>query len=194
MFLSVRCSQGKILPSIRFGARNIGLYSASIHSVPSKLHPFALSSRTPQLQRCFKPTLFKRQSSHPSRLIEDRNVSKSTPPPTKRSILSRLFPSAGEDAAKSASSFRSIVALAKPEKKPLGIAIGLLLISSSVSMTIPLTVGKLIDYFTSPVPVRSSSYFQYAEINEFCVANTFRFVFRASRSYPSRDVHRGSVC
>ncbi|KAI0343512.1 P-loop containing nucleoside triphosphate hydrolase protein [Trametopsis cervina] len=44
------------------------------------------------------------------------------------------------------------MALAKPEKKPLGIAVGLLLISSTVSMSIPLTVGKLIDYFTSPVP------------------------------------------
>jgi ABC-type multidrug transport system fused ATPase/permease subunit len=44
--------------------------------------------------------------------------------------------------------------LAKPEKKPLTFAVGLLLISSSVSMSIPFTVGKLIDYFTSANPVR----------------------------------------
>jgi hypothetical protein len=29
-----------------------------------------------------------------------------------------------------------------------------LLVSSSVSLSIPFTVGKLIDYFTSPNPVR----------------------------------------
>ena len=53
----------------------------------------------------------------------------------------------------SASSFRKIAALAKPEKKPLTLAVGLLLVSSSVSMSIPFTVGKLIDYFTTANPV-----------------------------------------
>ncbi|KAL4249152.1 Type 1 protein exporter [Abortiporus biennis] len=69
----------------------------------------------------------------------------------KPSIWSR-FLSTGEDKTKSASSFKKIVALAKPEKKPLSIAIGLLLVSSTVSMSIPFTIGKLIDYFTSANP------------------------------------------
>lgn len=53
-----------------------------------------------------------------------------------------------------ASSFRKIVALAKPERRPLLIAIGLLLASSAISMSIPFTIGKLIDFFSSPSPVR----------------------------------------
>lgn len=78
----------------------------------------------------------------------------SSAPQTKRSLLARFLPSSfAKDTTQSASSFRKIVALAKPEKKPLGIAFGLLLVSSTVSMSIPLTVGKLIDYFTSSNPV-----------------------------------------
>jgi hypothetical protein len=50
-------------------------------------------------------------------------------------------------------SFRKIVALARPEQRPLLTAIGLLLVSSSVSLSIPFTVGKLIDYFASASPV-----------------------------------------
>ncbi len=82
--------------------------------------------------------------------------SESTPPTApQRPLLARFIPSSllKGDTAKSASSFRKIVSLAKPERKPLGIAIGLLLVSSSVSMSIPFTIGKLIDYFTSTHPV-----------------------------------------
>lgn len=78
-----------------------------------------------------------------------------TPKP-KRSLFGRLLSSSGEDPSKSASSFRSIVSLARPEKKPLGIAIGLLFVSSSVSMSIPFTIGKLIDFFTTTNPVSGS--------------------------------------
>ncbi|PFH52177.1 hypothetical protein AMATHDRAFT_2421 [Amanita thiersii Skay4041] len=53
---------------------------------------------------------------------------------------------------RNSSSFRKIVALAKPESRPLLIAIGLLLTSSAVSMSIPFTIGKLIDFFTSTDP------------------------------------------
>ena len=87
---------------------------------------------------------------------ESSTVEKKDQPPTpKRSFWSRILPTSfAADTTKSASSFRKIVALAKPEKKPLGIAIGLLLVSSSVSMSIPFTIGKLIDYFTTANPVR----------------------------------------
>lgn len=77
--------------------------------------------------------------------------------PTRPSILSRFLPSffySSTDASISTStSFRKIIALARPERRPLLTAIGLLLVSSSVSMSIPFTVGKLIDYFTSSNPV-----------------------------------------
>ncbi|KIP08710.1 hypothetical protein PHLGIDRAFT_104024 [Phlebiopsis gigantea 11061_1 CR5-6] len=72
-------------------------------------------------------------------------------PKLKTSLLSRFLPSGG-DASKSASSFRAIVSLAKPEKKPLTMAVGLLFVSSAVSMSVPVTIGKLIDYFTSTQP------------------------------------------
>jgi hypothetical protein len=91
--------------------------------------------------------------------------------PPRPSILSRFLPQSFT-ASESASSFGKIVALAKEEKKPLlmglyssirvadyttdgaGSAIGLLFVSSSVSMSVPLTVGKLIDFFSSANPVR----------------------------------------
>ncbi|KAF9047476.1 P-loop containing nucleoside triphosphate hydrolase protein [Panaeolus papilionaceus] len=53
---------------------------------------------------------------------------------------------------KTSSSFKKIVSLAKPEKKPILIGIGLLLVSSAVSMSVPFTIGKLIDYFSSNDP------------------------------------------
>ncbi|KAJ3720100.1 P-loop containing nucleoside triphosphate hydrolase protein [Lentinula raphanica] len=64
-------------------------------------------------------------------------------------FLSRLIPSGPSSTA---SSFRKIVALAKPERKPLTTAVGLLLMSSAVTMSIPFTIGKLIDFFSSANP------------------------------------------
>jgi ABC-type multidrug transport system fused ATPase/permease subunit len=57
----------------------------------------------------------------------------------------------------SSSSFRKIVALAKQEKRPLLLAVGLLLVSSSVAMSVPFTIGKLIDFFSSANPVSEST-------------------------------------
>ncbi|KII95612.1 hypothetical protein PLICRDRAFT_222870 [Plicaturopsis crispa FD-325 SS-3] len=82
----------------------------------------------------------------------------STPPskqpsaPQESSLANRIFPSALKSAPASASNFRKIISLARPERKPLTQAIGLLLISSTVSMSIPFTVGRLIDFFSSPNP------------------------------------------
>ncbi|KAF9529782.1 ATP-binding cassette transporter [Crepidotus variabilis] len=90
------------------------------------------------------------------------NDEKADIPPTKsrpststlpKSFFSTILPSpTTETSNTNLSSFRKIVALAKPEQKPLLIAIGLLLISSMVSMSIPFSVGKLIDFFTSANP------------------------------------------
>lgn len=85
----------------------------------------------------------------------------SPPPQIHRSVLSRLLPASllSNDGGTSstAASFRKIVALARPERRPLLTAISLLFVSSSVSLSIPFTVGKLIDYFTSSNPVGCSS-------------------------------------
>ncbi|TFK44954.1 P-loop containing nucleoside triphosphate hydrolase protein [Crucibulum laeve] len=78
---------------------------------------------------------------------------KPSPTPKASSFLSRFLPSGvSKKAPENTSSFRKIVALARPEKKPLLIAIGLLLMSSAVSMSVPFTIGRLIDFFSSPNP------------------------------------------
>ncbi|PPQ64552.1 hypothetical protein CVT24_008454 [Panaeolus cyanescens] len=77
-------------------------------------------------------------------------ASAEAPSASKKSAGSKIM-----DALKSpktSSSFKKILALAKPEKKPLLIAIGLLLVSSAVSMSVPFTIGKLIDFFSSNDP------------------------------------------
>lgn len=73
-----------------------------------------------------------------------------------RNRLSKFWPwsSQGEEERSKSASFSKMVALAKPESKPIAIAIGLLLVSSSVSMSVPFTIGKLIDYFSTSSPVR----------------------------------------
>ncbi|KJA28809.1 hypothetical protein HYPSUDRAFT_196972 [Hypholoma sublateritium FD-334 SS-4] len=77
---------------------------------------------------------------------------KSTPP-EKRSLLARFLPKpAVSKGAPNTSSFRKILVLAKPEWKPLTLAIGLLLGSSAVSMSVPFTIGKLIDFFSTQSP------------------------------------------
>ena len=51
------------------------------------------------------------------------------------------------------SSIGKIARLARPERRALLSAISLLVVSSSVSLSIPFTIGKLIDFFASPHPV-----------------------------------------
>ena len=84
---------------------------------------------------------------------EQNGTSRNTPK------LARFFPAPifGKT-PQNVSYLRKIFALAKPERKPLLIAIGLLLISSAVSMSIPFTIGKLIDFFSSTNPVRTVSW------------------------------------
>ncbi|CAE6346976.1 unnamed protein product [Rhizoctonia solani] len=61
--------------------------------------------------------------------------------------ISRLVPTSLQTDATQTANLRQLFALAKPEKTTLLTAFGLLLISSSVTMSIPLTFGKLIDFF-----------------------------------------------
>ncbi|KAK7472446.1 ATP-binding cassette permease mdl1 [Stygiomarasmius scandens] len=80
--------------------------------------------------------------------------STSRPPssPSKPGIFSRFLPTSVRSTPGTMQSFRKIVALARPEKKPLLTAVGLLFMSSAVSMSIPFTIGKLIDFFSSTDP------------------------------------------
>ena len=76
----------------------------------------------------------------------------------RKTILARLLPAPIlSKTPQNVSSLRKIFALAKPERKPLLIAVGLLLMSSAVSMSVPFTVGKMIDFFSSSNPVRMLS-------------------------------------
>lgn len=73
--------------------------------------------------------------------------------PRKSTTLARFLPaSIFSKTPQNVSSVGKIFALAKPERKPLLIAVGLLLISSAVSMSVPFTIGKMIDFFSSPNP------------------------------------------
>jgi len=91
----------------------------------------------------------------------------------KQSLLSRLLPAKIiTKAPESASSVRKIVALAKPEWKPLTIAIGLLLTSSAVSMSVPFTIGKLIDFFSTENPVSIIFLAYWTQSYSYSLANT----------------------
>ncbi|KAF9243225.1 P-loop containing nucleoside triphosphate hydrolase protein [Melanogaster broomeanus] len=74
------------------------------------------------------------------------------PTPSKSPILSRILPTPLQPAPGTGSSLRKVIALATPEKKPLILAICLLLVSSSVAMSVPFTIGKLIDFFSAKDP------------------------------------------
>ncbi|CCO34778.1 putative ABC transporter ATP-binding protein/permease C9B6,09c [Rhizoctonia solani AG-1 IB] len=62
--------------------------------------------------------------------------------------ISKLVPAPLRADPNQAANLRQLFALAKPEKTTLLTAFGLLLISSSVTMSVPLTFGKLIDFFS----------------------------------------------
>lgn len=62
------------------------------------------------------------------------------PPPPSKGFISRFLPSAVVPTPGGGASFRKIMQLAAPERRPLLYAIGLLVLSSSVSMSIPFTI------------------------------------------------------
>ncbi|KAG8923829.1 ATP-binding cassette permease mdl1 [Tulasnella sp. 418] len=124
----------------------------SIRSLSSHVSvtPTSRSFRISQLpQRLYRPQHLPLQW----RSISSTPDQPSQPNPAEAkkstSILARLLPSSISPTADSTSSLRKIIALAKPEKKIIGIAVSLLFVSSAVSMSIPFTVGRLIDYFSS---------------------------------------------
>ncbi|KAI6007575.1 ABC transporter type 1, transmembrane domain-containing protein [Pisolithus orientalis] len=87
-----------------------------------------------------------------SRVAFARHYSTQPQPKERSSIFSRTLPSALQSGPATGSSLRKVISLAKPEKKPLLFAVFLLLVSSSVAMSVPFTIGKLIDYFSTENP------------------------------------------
>ena len=112
----------------------------------------------------------------------------------KTSKLGQLLPSPIlSKTPENVSSLRKIFALAKPERKPLFIAIGLLLVSSAVSMSVPFTIGKLIDFFSSANPVRMNSWHKLPCVKSR-IANTIRSFYLARLRSPSNPLHSGGSC
>lgn len=151
----------------------VGMLSRSLIyklSTPAQIFPkYALNTCTNH-QRTFRLT-----SSHfaPVRPLSFTRNDPPKPPPKPQPLVVRLLPTSLQPDEQSTSSLKRIYQLALTEKKPLSMAIGLvcktfatfgpdidlvihgqLLVSSSVSMSVPFTIGRLIDYFTSPNPVR----------------------------------------
>ncbi|KAF8435104.1 P-loop containing nucleoside triphosphate hydrolase protein [Boletus edulis BED1] len=115
-----------------------------------------------------------------------RRLFASHPPPAHRSLLSRLFPQTLRPSPDSGPSLRKVIALAKPERKPLLLAVCLLLVSSSVAMTIPLTVGKLIDFFSADDPHMPYGLSIYQASGILLVAFTTGAACNATRSFLMR--------
>lgn len=142
----------------KFRPQMLGL-SMNLQRVSRSLHLEASLRRNRSTLPCSRSCISMRSQAYSTQESEVKDTK--TPVPTtktpKSSILGRIMPSAFQSAPQSASSFRKIVALAKPEQRPLLSAIGLLFVSSSVSMSIPFTIGKLIDFFSTVNPVSSSS-------------------------------------
>ncbi|KAJ9095203.1 hypothetical protein QFC19_007658 [Naganishia cerealis] len=91
---------------------------------------------------------------HTAEISKPHTKETETPPVGLISRFTRIMSLAptkeGEASGSTNSSIQKLVDLARPEKKQLTTAIGLLFISSGVSMLVPLTIGKLIDFFSAP--------------------------------------------
>ncbi|KAG8705619.1 ATP-binding cassette permease mdl1 [Ceratobasidium sp. 394] len=62
--------------------------------------------------------------------------------------IAKLMPAAlQQETRKQSASLTQLISLAKPEKNQLLVALGLLFVSSSITMAFPLAFGKLIDFF-----------------------------------------------
>ena len=90
--------------------------------------------------------------------VSSRYLADASGPAVPNSPPRSSFLSLSKRSPETLSSFKKLVSLTRGERKPLCIAVGLLLVSSSVSMSIPFAIGKLIDFFASTNPVRLQTY------------------------------------
>lgn len=103
-------------------------------------------------------------------------------PRTKSSFNFPLLSLLSPDNTSKVSSIGKIARLARPERKSLLSAVGLLVVSSSVSLSIPFTIGKLIDFFASPHPV---SHIYHDEVRLMDVCSKYPSVFHSHRHLAS---------
>ncbi|KAA1470423.1 hypothetical protein DENSPDRAFT_836220 [Dentipellis sp. KUC8613] len=139
-------------PIIARTARQHSPLPFSKHFTPSLFLRFASTTPTPTPAPASSPT--------PPPAPAPTPPAKDPSPPSKpaksktgslSSRITSLIVGSNEDKASTAS-LRMLVSLARAERKPITLAMSLLLISSAVSLSIPFTVGRLIDFFTSPNP------------------------------------------
>jgi hypothetical protein len=136
---------------------------------PTRQPVLAFSTSIPRLDQAKTVESDAKSTKDVSRSSETASLETKAAPPPPVGRFARILPPALRAEPGSGLALRKMVALAAPEKKPLITAVGLLLVSSSVTMTVPLTIGtcmrlevrrmlnrvlgKLIDYFSSPNPV-----------------------------------------
>ncbi|KAG6879132.1 hypothetical protein C0992_004949 [Termitomyces sp. T32_za158] len=128
------CTLVPTLPNVRRGIFMLNRRAPS-HVISGSALPFQQCARVFHVQA-------------PLRAEIKPSPSKQEQPTGEKTSILSLF----RKSPQSTSSFLKVLNLAKPEKKPLLTAIGLLLVSSSVSMSVPFTIGKLIDFFASTNP------------------------------------------
>ncbi len=179
-----------VIPSTRsFGTRRPlqGFVSLSFSYLSnpstSKRYPSRPTCSSVQGSRFFVTSTGTRAPASASSPPSPTSTSTPHSTPARRSILSRFLPATfthnADGTIPTSTAFRKIVALARPERRPLLTAIGLLLVSSTVSLSIPFTVGKLIDYFTSASPVRRLPYPPVLGVSIY--NSSFLYSYRRSR-------------
>jgi hypothetical protein len=144
--------------------------------------------RSPAWQLATRSHFFARSYSNSSPNTDD------LPASPKRSGWTFKSLSIFNKSTKSAPSLWKIVSLARPERKPLLLAVGLLLVSSTVSMSIPFTIGKLIDFFSSTTPVRQVLFCERLGIKHNSIANSSGTLGVASFRCSPRAVHDRCLC
>ncbi|KAL7408902.1 hypothetical protein BDY24DRAFT_405034 [Mrakia frigida] len=149
--------------------------SSILHSLPPLLRPFhsspslprpsskpsapssSSSSSPPPPSPPTEPTPSATPTSEPI-LSSEPSTTLTSPPPSpdpKTGFLARTLsklPASLRPPADADSSIVKLLALAKPERKPIAWAVALLILSSLVSMSVPMTIGKLIDFFSNTDP------------------------------------------
>lgn len=75
---------------------------------------------------------------------------KQTPAGAALTTLREMFSTRSNDGTRTFPDMRRMYSLVAPEKRRLLLAFALLLVASGVSLSVPFTIGKLVDYFSTP--------------------------------------------
>lgn len=126
----------------------------SLSSSKGLSHPASRSINSRIRTLHTSPYRRQQQQATPTTRRPDESVDQGSRKPASSTNEASSTPSEDQAAPKpsdvSIGEVRRLMRLAIPEKKTLGIALGLLTISSAVSLSVPFTLGRIIDFFTSP--------------------------------------------